>query len=353
MNSISKFITDEYLIEKTALTRNIWKKTHLDLEIDRETNTRENHLKKAKHIVKSSNLAMFYTNAAHDSKTKISTASSLLYYNSRIAFKTWNLEIEMSIDDAELYAIEKSVKWSKTLQNIEQVWIFTNNQNAIQCIEIFTHFLTNEIYETTENLIDIQTHIHWILEHANISENEKADQLTKSVFLSNIIARDRFLLFKYLNSQIIEHNHQKWLHTWKNNSKKSKHHEKFETISEDSKIRLMSKKFIKHVSSTISQLKLEHEYFKSYLVRLSNYETKKCNENCNFIQNSKHLLLNYHHFINERSQLINEMKSQIITLKTLFEIKKDIENLEKFLINTEIVTRNWILKNLEEDEEDE
>ncbi len=127
MNSISKFITDEYLIEKTASTRNIWKKTHLNLEIDRKTKTRKNHFKKTKHIAKSSNLAMFYTDAAHDSKTKISTASSLLYYNSRIAFKTWNLDIEMSIDDAELYAIEKSVKWSKTLQNIEQVWIFTNN----------------------------------------------------------------------------------------------------------------------------------------------------------------------------------------------------------------------------------
>jgi hypothetical protein len=259
----------------------------------------------------------------------------------------------MSIDDAELYAIEKAIKWSKILQNIERVWIFTDNQNAIQCIEKFTHFLADEIYETIENLINIQTHIFWISEHANILENEKTDQLARSVFSSSIIARDRFLSFKYLNNQIINYNRQQWLKAWKNNSKKEKYYEKFNTISRNSKLQLLSKKYTKHVISTIMQLKLEHEYFKSYLVKLSNYETKKCNENCNFTQNSEHLLLNCHHFTNERSKLINEMKFQIITLKTLFETKKNIENLRKFLINIEIVTRRWILSDLNEENEDE
>jgi ribonuclease HI len=152
-----------------------------------------------------------------------------LYDNSRVAYKTWNLEIEMSINDAELYAIEKTIRWSKTLHNFEHIWIFTNSQNAIQCIEQSTHFLANEIYKTTENRHNTQFHIHWILEHANIFENEKANQLAKSVFSSDVIARDRFLSFKYLNAQINEHNHRKWLRHWKNNSKKNKHYVKFET----------------------------------------------------------------------------------------------------------------------------
>ena len=87
------------------------------------------------------------------------------------------------------------------------------------------------------------------------------------------------------------------------------------------------------------QLKFDHEYFKSYLIRLSNYDSKKCNENCNLTQNPKHLLLDCHHFADERSNLINNLKSQTLTLKTLFETKKDLENLRKFLINTEIATR--------------
>jgi hypothetical protein len=99
------------------------------------------------------------------------------------------------------------------------------------------------------------------------------------------------------------------------------------------------------------QLKLEHEYFKSYLVRLPNYETKKCNENCNFSQTSEHLLLNCHYFTTERSIMINQMKSQTTTLKTLFGTKKGIENLGKFLIDTEIVTRKW--GDSKENDEDE
>jgi hypothetical protein len=47
------------------------------------------------------------------------------------------------------------------------------------------------------------------------------------------------------------------------------------------------------------------------------------------------------------------MKSQTISLKTLFETKKSIENLRKFLIDIEIVTRKWILEDLKENEEDE
>jgi hypothetical protein len=47
--------------------------------------------------------------------------------------------------------------------------------------------------------------------------------------------------------------------------------------------------------------------------------------------------------------MINEMKPQTTTLKTLFETKKDIENLGKFLIDTEIATRKWILEDAKEE----
>ncbi len=46
------------------------------------------------------------------------------------------------------------------------------------------------------------------------------------------------------------------------------------------------------------------------------------------------------------------MKPQITTLKTLFETKKGIENLGAFLINIEIATRRWILKDFEDNDED-
>jgi ribonuclease HI len=352
MHSISKFITDEYLIEETLTTRNIWKKSSLKLEINQNAHARDNHIKKVELILQSLNSTIFWTDAAYDTKTKISTASCVLYHDFHTAYKTWNLEIKMSINDAKLYAIEKTAKWSKTLKNSEHIWIFTDSQNAIRCIEKFTHFLADEIHKTIENLINTQFNIHWSSEHADISENVKANQLAKLMFSSSIITRDKFISFKFLNDQITKYNRQKWLKSWKNNTKKNKHYEKFDTISKDSKIQLLSKKFTKHVISTIMQLKFEHEYFKSYLIRLSNYETKKCNENCNFTQTSKHLLLHCHYFTHERSIMINQMKSQITTLKTLFKTTKDIKNLRKFLIDIEIVTRKWILENTKENEKE-
>jgi hypothetical protein len=51
--------------------------------------------------------------------------------------------------------------------------------------------------------------------------------------------------------------------------------------------------------------------------------------------------------------MINQMKPQTTTLKTLFGTKKGIENLRKFLIDTEIVTRRWILGDSEENEQED
>jgi hypothetical protein len=45
------------------------------------------------------------------------------------------------------------------------------------------------------------------------------------------------------------------------------------------------------------------------------------------------------------------MKSQDTTLKTLFETKKNLENLRIILINIEIVTRKWILSDVDDENE--
>jgi ribosomal protein S20 len=64
------------------------KKTHLDLIIDQNVNAKENHFKKAELITRASNSSVFYTNVAQNSTTKVSITSSVLYDNSRVAYKT-------------------------------------------------------------------------------------------------------------------------------------------------------------------------------------------------------------------------------------------------------------------------
>ncbi len=82
MHSISKFITDEYLIEEIALTRNIWKKSSLKLEINLNVFARDDHIKKVELILQSSKSTIFYIDATYNSKTKVSSASCVLYQKS-------------------------------------------------------------------------------------------------------------------------------------------------------------------------------------------------------------------------------------------------------------------------------
>jgi len=55
--------------------------------------------------------------------------------------------------------------------------------------------------------------------------------------------------------------------------------------------------------STFIQLKMKHNYFKSYLHRLSENNSNKCYEICKARQTSKHLLLNCKHYRAKQLQL--------------------------------------------------
>ena len=55
--------------------------------------------------------------------------------------------------------------------------------------------------------------------------------------------------------------------------------------------------------SIFIQLKMKHNYFKSYLHQLSENNLNKCYEICNASQMSKHLLLNCKHYKSEQIKL--------------------------------------------------
>ena len=139
---------------------------------------RKNHFQLTKRILNQKNTALFYTDETYDEKFKISAASVMLYQNFKILSKSWNLKIEMNIIDAEIYAIEKTIEWVNNLtQFSSNMWFFIDSQKSIKLIENSKHMLTDQ---THQNLIknqinNITSHIHWISEHANISNNEKAN----------------------------------------------------------------------------------------------------------------------------------------------------------------------------------
>ena len=134
--------------------------------------------------------------------------------------------------------------------------------------------------QTHQNLIKNQTngitsHIHWISGHANIPNNEKADQLIKLTLNINVISSNRFLSFDFIKNQIIKFNQNEWKLLWIKNSKK-KRYQKFDVQSKNSKIKYLNNQS-KLITATIMQLKIGHDYFNSYLKNLINHsKSSKC-----------------------------------------------------------------------------
>jgi len=87
------------------------------------------------------------------------------------------------------------------------------------------------------------------------------------------------------------------------------------------------------------QLKLDHEYFKSYLIRLPDYTIDRCFV-CDTKENPEHLILHCKVTQVIREELKQEFDIKEFSLKNFFSIKVGQEFLFKFLERTQISTRN-------------
>jgi hypothetical protein len=95
------------------------------------------------------------------------------------------------------------------------------------------------------------------------------------------------------------------------------------------------RKIDKLTFSIFIQLKMKHDYFKSYLHRLSKNNLNKCYEICNASQTSEHLLLNCKHYRSEQIKLKKktQLKNTNVIL-TLFIIKIERIATLEYLKNT-------------------
>ena len=88
------------------------------------------------------------------------------------------------------------------------------------------------------------------------------------------------------------------------------------------------------------QLKLEHDYFKSYLKKLSDYDSDKCDCNNTSIQSSAHLLLSCSKYAAQYSKIKDKLRTVNLSLKLLLTTKDEIQAVFDFLKDSEIVRRN-------------
>ncbi len=212
--------------------------------------------------------------------------------------------------------------------------------------------LFNNIRQNLINLQQNQCHIciQWVSSRKNIVENEAVNQLIKDATWKRLIINIRKrTIMSFIKKQIDKKIKEQWLIAWNDSIKKENQYQKH-TARINLSYRSLKKlwKIDRLTFSTFIQLKMKHDYFKSYLHRLSENNLNKCYEICKARQTLKHLLLNCKHYRAEQLQL--KAKAQFKNMNTilmLFIIKIERITMLKYLKSTWIATRKWLLKTKE------
>ena len=151
----------------------------------------------------------------------------------------------------------------------------------------------------------------------------------------------------YIKKDINKIAEEEWNEMWKK-AKQGQQYSKFQLKSE-SKTKSKELKQAKRLTfSTFTQIKLGHGYFKSYLERLSAYESNLCNM-CKVKQTPEHLLLSCRIYKAEQRALKravlqtkprteSEQNSEL-SLKRLLCTGEGIKNTLAYLDQTEVATR--------------
>ncbi len=194
--------------------------------------------------------------------------------------------------------------------------------------------MSREIY------YNIQMQLEWVSEHMNIKENELADKAAKKEIKLQRTAIEKYISIAYIKRKIKESALIDWINIWQASKAKEKHYSQYECRS---KWKTKAKILKKQIWSTYIQLKLDHDYFKSYLNRLSNYDSNIC-QFCNTKKSSEHLLLFCRRYSQIRSKIKKEKQLNQLSSKILFDTIWGQDFLFEFLKETSIVTRKWLLQ---------
>ena len=186
--------------------------------------------------------------------------------------------------------------------------------------------------------------LEWVSEHMNIEENELADKAAKKETKLKKIAAESYISLAFIKRKVKESAITEWSQIWQNSEKKEKHYSQFKCKS---KWKIEAKIRKKQLWSTYIQLKLKHDYFKSYLNRLSNrlsnYDSDIC-QFCNARENPEHLLLYCRRYSQIRNKIKQEKQLDQLSLKILFSLISGQDFLFDYLKETKIATRKWLLQ---------
>ncbi len=285
-------------------------------------------------------------------KTEIKITMIFMHKSVRCSKATSVID-KIIIMKAKLQAINDAIAiCSEEASKDSEIWVYTDSQMTLQRLKAKSNVnlkLFNNIQQNLINLQQNQYHIciQWILSCKDIIENEAVNQLIKDMTWKRLIIdiRKRTIM-SFIKKQINKEIKEQWLIAWNDSIKKENQYQKH-TARVNLSYRSLKKlqKINKLMFSIFIQLKMRHDYFKSYLHQLSKNNLNKYYEICKMRQTLKHLLLNCKHYKVEQLQLKakTQFKNMNIIL-ILFIIKIERITMLKYLKSTWIATRKWLLK---------
>src|SRR5215471_6245242 len=334
-----------------------WKKSVIKTEIDQNNKitAAQKHRNKILALLQNhfENI-IIYSDGSKLSDTQAGAECYISYAYDKQKSYSWHLKSTIEAFDIEFFAILKSLQLAKQNVNslIKNIWIFSDNQSAVQRIckdsissdqEISYKIQCEAEYLLSQN---IQLHICWVPSHMNIYDNEQTDKAAKIAaaanYSSNVIdcSDEIGISLTYLKRKIKTSLIQFW-HNYYDSVKKEAYYQNLDLKPawKPANLQLKSSRL---VWSSYIQLKLGHGYFKSYLKRLSDYDSDKCDCNDRSIQSPAHLLLSCSKYQAEYSKIKDRLKVNNLSLKILL-IKRDaIQTVFDFLKETKIARRNWL-----------
>ncbi len=319
------------------------------------------HYRKLERIIKKSKNIVMYIDASQIWKKiaeiETETETTVIFTHELIRYsKATSISDKIITMKAKLQTISDAIAIcsEKALKNSE-IWVYINSQMTLQRLNIKSNVnvkLCNDIWQNLINLRQNQCQIciQWISSCKNIIENEKANQLIKSAAQElSVIDNTKAIIISFVKKQICKETKLQWLNVWKSSIKKKNQYQKhILNVNLSHKSLKKMRKINKLTFSIFIQLKMKHDYFKSYLHQLSENNLNKCYEICNARQTLKHLLLNCRHYRAKQRKLKKkaQLKNTNIIL-TLFIIKIERIATLEYLKNTWIATRKWLLETKE------